>query len=219
MSILLAIETSSREYSIALGRDRQLRYNSAHQQTGCCSTDIAALISDGLESIGAEVSDISAITLNIGPGGLSYVRSGVSFANALSFSLGIQIYPFNTFEILGCEVVRHTTLPLLYVVPAANGTGYVGVVDGPAVRMMRFGPLDSAVAQAINGIAEVAIAGGIRERVAALLPEVKTVDTGIDRPDVSVLLEMCYRAWDRGSQPVPHVSPLTEQASVFYEQA
>src|SRR5439155_9937017 len=99
MSILLAIETSSLEYSIALGRNRQLQYNSAHQQTGCCCRDIAALISDGLKSIGAKVNDISAITLNIGPGGLSYVRSGVSFANALSFSLGIQIYPFNTFEI------------------------------------------------------------------------------------------------------------------------
>src|SRR5437016_933296 len=128
MSILLAIETSCPEYCIALGRDRKLLYDSA-QHRGLPSRDLAGLVSRGLKSTGAEVSDISAITLNIGPGGLSYVRSGVSFANALSFSLGIAIYPFSTFEILGREACKHTALPLLCAIPAANDTAYVGVVN------------------------------------------------------------------------------------------
>src|SRR6266851_7384558 len=205
MSILLAIETSSPEYRIALGRDRELVYDSG-QRGGRPSRDIAGLISDGLKNARAEVSDISAITLNIGPGGLSYVRSGVSFANALSFSLGIAIYPFSTFEILGREVCKHTALPLLCAIPAANDTAYVGVVNGAAVQVMRFGPLPSAVAQTIDGLTEVAIAGRIRERVSSLLPEVKVVDTRIEKPDVRVLLELGYWARDRASMPVHQVS-------------
>jgi tRNA threonylcarbamoyladenosine biosynthesis protein TsaB len=212
MSILLAIETSAAEYRIALGRDRELVFDSVHP-----SRDIADVISGGLKNAGAKVSDISAITLNIGPGGLSYVRSGVSFANALSFSLGISIYPFSTFEILGREACKHTTLPLLCVIPAANNNAYVAVVNGTAIKVMRFGPLPSALAQAINGLPEVAIAGRNRGRVSSLLREVKVVDTHIETPDVRVLLEMGYWALDRARTPVQQAIPLTEQAEAFYE--
>ena len=217
MTILLAIETSSAEYRVALGRDGELLYDSA-QVGGRASRDIARLISDGLKSAVAKVSDISAITVNIGPGGLSYVRSGVALANALSFSLGIAMYPFTTFQILGYEACKRTELPLLCAIPAANDTAYVGIVNGAAVQVMRFGPLASAVAQAVEGLAEVAIAGRIRGRLAALLHHVKVVDTGIEKPSVGVLVEMAYRAPDRASVAVPQVSPLTEQAAVFYEQ-
>ena len=192
-------------------------YDSA-QRGGKLSRDIAGLVTEGLKAVHAEATKISAIVVNIGPGGLSYVRSGVSFANALAFSLGIPIYPFNSFEILGHEADSHISLPLLSAIPAANDTAYVGVVRSGAVQLMRFGPLPLALAQTIDGLVEIAIAGRMRERITSLLSQVKVVDTRIERPDVRALLEMGYSARDAGTTPVSQVIPLTEQAPVFYEQ-
>jgi len=218
MSLLLAIETSSSEYRIALGRDERMIFDSAQQRGQASSRDIAGLVGTGLRSLGAEARDISGITINIGPGGLSYVRSGVAFANALSFSLGIAIHAFNSFEIVGQEARAHTTLPVLCAIAAANDNAYVGLVNGAFVEGMRFGVLGTVVAKVSGGLAEVAVAGRIRDRVSSLLPRVKVVDTGIEIPDARVLLEMGYRARERGLAPAGQVSPLNEQAAVFHEQ-
>ncbi len=217
MSLLLAIETSSDEYQVVLGRDRRPIFDSARDGDFPPSGDIAGLVSSGLGLVGERVSEIMGVVLNIGPGGLTYVRAGVSFVNALAFSLGIPIYPFNYFEIIANQAREHTALPILCAVPAANDQGYVGLVNGTSVDVMRFGPLPSTVAEISDGLAEVAVAGRIRHRLSSLLNRVKVIDTGIEKPDASVLLELGYRACERAGTSAAQVSPLNDQSEIFYE--
>lgn len=217
MSLLLAIETSSDEYRVVLGRNEKPIFDSA-LDWGCPpSRSLAELVSCGLGFVNAQVTDIMGVALNIGPGGLTYVRAGVSFVNALAFSLGIRIYPFNYFEIIANQSRKLTTLPVLCAVPAANDHAYVGLINGTSVEIMRFGPLPSALAEISDRMPEVAVAGRIRHRLSSLLNRVKVFDTGIEKPDASILLELGYRACERAGTSATQVSPLNDQSEIFYE--
>ena len=48
-----------------------------------------------------KINDLSLIVVNAGPGGTNSVRSGVSFANSLGFSLKIPVSYYNSFEVIG----------------------------------------------------------------------------------------------------------------------
>jgi tRNA A37 threonylcarbamoyladenosine modification protein TsaB len=146
------------------------------------------------------------------------VRAGISFVNALAFSLKVNIYAFNWFEIMAQQTRHATQLPVLGVVPAANDNAYVGLIRGASVEMMRFGPLHKVVGEVAAGVAEVAVAGRIRNRVASLLQGVKIVDTGIENPDARVLLELGFDAHESGDHATTQVEALNDQSDIFYEQ-
>jgi hypothetical protein len=65
---------------------------------------------------------------------------------------------------------------------------------------MRFGPLHEALAKVSGGVSEVAVAGRIRHKLAALLGDVEVVDTGIENPDARVLLRLGIEAWKHGDR-------------------
>jgi tRNA A37 threonylcarbamoyladenosine modification protein TsaB len=218
MNLLAAIETSSDNYRIAFACDRGIIFDSAHDWNNSPSRDIGGLVSCGLKLVNACAHDINAVTLNIGPGALSSIRAGVSFANALAFSLGIPIYPFNYFDIVAREARKHTALPVLCAIPAATNHAYVGLINGNSIELMRFGPLKSIITEISSQFREVAVAGRIREHLLHLMPRIKVIDTGIERPDVSVLAEMGLRANQINCRPVSQVSPLNEEATIFYEE-
>lgn len=217
MSLLLAVETSSDEYQIVLGREGRLIFDSAGGCSNVPPRDLAGLVSCGLGSVDAQVSEIMGVALNIGPGGLSYVRAGVSFVNALAFSLGIRIYPFNYFEVIANQAQKLTASPVLTAVPAANDYAYVSLAKGTSVEIMRFGPLHSVVAEVGDKLTEVAVAGRLRHRVSSLLSRVEVFDTGIEKPDAGVLLDLGFRAYGRADTSATQVSPLNDQSEVFYE--
>jgi len=217
VSLLLAIESSSNEYRVVLGRDGALVFDSAVNNCDSALRTLGGLLSCGLETLNTEASEIQGIAINVGPGSLTFVRAGISFVNALAFSLKVDIYPFNWFEIIANQTKDVTHLPVLSVVPAANDNAYVGLITGASVEIMRFGPLHKAVAEVSNGISEAAVAGRIRHRFAELSNEVKLVDTGIDGPDAPVLLRMAFEAHESGSHSTTQVEALNDQSNIFYE--
>jgi tRNA threonylcarbamoyladenosine biosynthesis protein TsaB len=218
MRLLLAIETSSDQTQVVLGHDGHPIFDSARNIDCSSSRTLADLVSSGLAVVGAQAKDIMGVAVGIGPGGLTYVRAGVSFANALAFSLGVSIYPFNWFEIVAVQSRTLTALPVLCAVPAANDHAYVAVINGASVGKMHFGPLATTVAEIIEGLSEVAVAGRIRHRLSSLLNGVEVFDTGIGRPDAKVLLELGSRAYEQGGTSATQVSPLNDQSEVFYER-
>ena len=216
MNMLLAIEISSDESQVVLGLDRKPIFDSSKNCDYGPSTNIGSLVSSGLASINAHAAEIKGVAVNVGPGNLTSIRTGVSFVNALAFSLGIGIYPFNYFEIIAYQTRNLREIPLLCAVPAANNHAYVALITGSAVEVMRYGPLPSVVADLSNNLFEVAVAGKIRHRLSSLLNGVKVIDTGIEKLDVNVLLELGYRAYESPCAPSSHVSPLNDQSEVFY---
>jgi tRNA threonylcarbamoyladenosine biosynthesis protein TsaB len=216
MSLLLAIESSSNEYRVVLGRDGEAIFDSAVNSCDLSFRTLGALLGCGLEAVGAQPNEIKGVAINIGPGSLTFVRAGISFVNALAFSLNVNIYPFNWFEIIAEQVRETTQLPVICAVPAQNDNAYVGLIRGESVEIMRFGRVDEALAMVSGGLSEVAVAGRIRQRLAALLGDAKVVDTGIENPDARVLLRMANEAWKNGGKSTTQVEALNDQSPLFF---
>jgi Inactive homolog of metal-dependent proteases, putative molecular chaperone len=217
MSLLVAVESSSNEYRVVIGREGEAIFDSAMDECELPFRTLGALLSCGLERVGASASEIAGVTINIGPGSLTFVRAGISFVNALAFSLKVSVYPFNWFEIIAAQAKEATSLPVICAVPASNDNAYVGLIRGDVVKIMRFGPLREAFAKVNSEFPEVAVAGRIRHKLAALLGEAKVVDTGIENPDARVLLRLGYEALMDGDRATMQVEALNDQSNIFYE--
>ena len=217
MSLLLAVESSSNEYRVVLGRDGEAIFDSAVNNCELPFRTLGALLECGLYAVGAQASEIKGVAINVGPGSLTFVRAGISFVNALAFSLNVKIYPFNWFEIVAEQTRGLTELPVVGAVPASNDNAYVGLIRGVSVEIMRFGRVPEALAKIRDGLAEVAVAGRIRQRLAGLLGEAGVVDTGVENPDARVLLKLGYQAWREGTRATTQVEALNDQSDVFFE--
>jgi tRNA A37 threonylcarbamoyladenosine modification protein TsaB len=218
VSLLLAIESSSNEYRVVIGRDGAPVFDSTINHCDSALRTLGGLLSCGLETLNAGANEIKGIAINVGPGSLTFVRAGISFVNALAFSLKVDIYPFNWFEIIANQTKDGTHLPVLCAVPAANDNAYAGLIRDASVEIMRFGPLQRVVAEVSSGVSEAAVAGRIRHRFAELLNDVKLEDTGIEGPDAQVLLRMAFEAYESGSHSTTQVEALNDQSNIFYEQ-
>jgi len=217
MSLLVEVESSSNEYRVVIGRDGEVIFDSAVDNCELPFRTLSALLACGLERIGTPASEIKGITINVGPGSLTFVRAGISFVNALAFSLKVSIYPFNWFEIIAAQTKEATELPVICAVPASNDNAYVGLIRGDSVEIMRFGPLHEAFAKVNGEFPQVAVAGRIRHKLAALLGEGRVVDTGIENPDARVLLKLAHHAWKDGDRSAVQVEALNDQSDIFYE--
>lgn len=217
MSLLLAVESSSNVYRVVLGRDGEVIFDSAVENCDLPFRTLGALLECGLETVGAQANEIKGIAINVGPGSLTFVRAGISFVNALAFSLNVKIYPFNWFEIIAEQTREMTDLPVVCAVPASNDNAYVGLIRGGTVEIMRFGRVDEALAKVSGGLTEVAVAGRIRHRLAALLGA-RVVDTGIENPDAGTLLNIGYEAWKSGAGSTTQVEALNDQSDVFFDE-
>ena len=215
MSLLVAVESSSNEYRVVIGRDGEAIFDSAIDKCELSFRTLGGLLSCGLERIDAAASDISGITINVGPGSLTFVRAGISFVNALAFSLKVSIYPFNWFEIIAAQTRDATDLPVICAVPASNDNAYVGLIRDESVEIMRFGPLHEAFAKVSDEFPEVAVAGRIRHKLAALLGEAKVIDTGIENPDARVLLRLAHQAWKDGDRSTAQVEASERPVEYF----
>ena len=214
MSLLLAIESSSNVYRVVLGRDGEAIFDSAVNDCDESLRTLSALLECGLEAVGAKASDIKGVAINVGPGSLTFVRAGISFVNALAFSLSVKIYPFNWFEIIAEQTRETTELPVVCAVPASNDNAYVGLIRDTSVEIMRFGRVDEALGKVSDGLGEVAVAGRIRHRLATLLGEARVVDTGIENPDARTLLKLASKDSARSTT---QVEALNDQSDVFFE--
>jgi tRNA A37 threonylcarbamoyladenosine modification protein TsaB len=216
MSLLLAVESSSNEYRVVIGRDGEAIFDSAIHRCDSSLRTLGALLSCGLEFVAARATELNGIAINVGPGSLTFVRAGISFVNALAFSLKVDIYPFNWFEIIANQTKDSTHLPVLAAVPAANDNAYVGLIRGASVEIMRFGRLHEALGQVRDGLTEVAVAGRIRQRMTGLLEGVRVVDTAIENPDAQVLMMMAEQASTTGGHSTTQVQALNDQSDVFF---
>lgn len=214
MSLLLAIESSSNVYRVVLGRDGEAIFDSDVNECDQSLRTLNALLECGLDAIGAKASEIKGVAINVGPGSLTFVRAGISFVNALAFSLNVNIYPFNWFEIIAEQTRETTELPVICAVPASNDNAYVGLIRGGSVEIMRFGRVHEALSKVSAGLGDVAVAGRIRHRLATLLGEARVVDTGVENPDARVLLRMASKD---GVRATTQVEALNDQSDVLFE--
>lgn len=188
MMVSLAVETSSREVSVAVGTRDVLLYDSASDSEFTNSSDLAQIVLRALHCARISVNDLKLIIVDIGPGGLNAVRFGVAFANALSHSLSIPILPISSIEILAREASDRVALPIVCVRGAHRSNIHAGFWTDNAISRTFSGSVE-LLAQELKSLSgRRGIAGRFRRELLDLLPEGFAVDTGVEVPSARTLL-------------------------------
>ena len=217
MRLVLALETSSMTYTVAAGAGDRPRAQRESRLDDPAYQGFGELVAQTLTAAEATFGDVETIAVDIGPGGLSSIRSAVAYANGLAFSLGVKIFPISSLELMAIEARQAHRGPILSLKRGSGGNVFAGLfIDGEIVEM-RHGPPGSVVPAVAAGLETVSVAGPPREDVAGLLPGVTVIDTGIADPDVTVLYQAAKTALTAPERLVPVASALNEASRIFHE--
>jgi len=217
MSMTLAVETSSSEYFIAIGDGETVLYHSADIPDLNSDKDLGLLLQTGLDHASLKIADIDLISINIGPGGLGAVRSGVSFANGLAFGLGKPLLPLNAFELCGFEAAKNHADPILITSNAADGKAYGGVFHKGDVSSVTYGLLPDIVTELTADLSRCCVAGTHQDKMPEILETMACVKTDIKFASAVTQLEL-IAAQDMTARAILEpAAPLNELSSMFKE--
>jgi len=218
MRLVLAIEASSRTYAVAVGAGELPSAQRASRRDAPAFAGVGDLVAQALAAHDVTFSDIEAITVDIGPGGLSSIRAAVAYANGLAFSLGVMIFPISSLELMAIAARRIHEGPLLCLKRGVGGNTYAGLFINGAVAAMRHGPASAILPEIAAGLEEVRVAGVPGADVAGFLPGVTVTDTGIADADVIVLYQAARAAMaDEPERLVPLAGAINEGSLIFHQ--
>ena len=101
MSILLNIETSSKNCSVSVSQDGKLKsIVEIYSEQYSHSENLHNFISEALKKIKLNPNDLDAIAVGKGPGSYTGLRIGVAAAKGLCFALNIPLIGINSLQIL-----------------------------------------------------------------------------------------------------------------------
>ena len=184
--LTLGISTSSGQFALVLGKDGKVIYNSKDFDV---NNELDDMLCDALKSCGKETKDITSIIVDIGPGGTSRVRTGVAFANSLSYSSEIPVYPVSSMELAGVDAGSKFKLPVISTVKSIKGNAYIGLYNEGQVTI-KYGPIEEIPLMTEN-LSGFAVVGFHREAIINLpaLKDKTVVDTEMLFGDVSLFIE------------------------------
>lgn len=116
MSLILNIETATRNCSVSLARDGQtLLCNEISGQGYSHAEKLHVFIDEILRDAAVAYSDLAAVAVSRGPGSYTGLRIGVSAAKGLCFALGIPLVSVDTLQILAAaaNVESGVIVPML----------------------------------------------------------------------------------------------------------
>ncbi len=205
----LSIETSTATFAAALASDDEVLATRALAGVPPAERDLPALVAALLADAGYGFADLGRIAVDVGPGNLTAVRTGVAYANGLAFALGLGIATADSLELMAAQAGGPA--PVLCLRNAGAGRAYGGLFSA-GTGTYRHGPL-AAVLAAVTG-PEVVVAGDFRAEAADLRPGVLVKDSGIAGPDVRVLRRITAGrptldpTRERAAAPLTDTSPL-----------
>jgi tRNA threonylcarbamoyl adenosine modification protein YeaZ len=207
--LTLSIETSTATFAAALAVDGDIVAVRALEGVPPAERDLPGLVAGLLDGAGRAIADLGRIAVDVGPGNLTAVRTGVAYADGLAFALGLGIATADSLELMAAQAGAGT--PVLCLRNAGAGRAYAGLF-GAGEPQYRHGPLADVARVTGPG---VLVAGDFRAEVAELLPGVVVKDSGIAGPDVRVL------NWVTAGRPTLDptreraAAPLTDSSPLF----
>jgi tRNA threonylcarbamoyladenosine biosynthesis protein TsaB len=208
--LTLALETSTATFAAALATADDVLASRALVGVPPAQRDLPALVDGLLADAGRSFADVTQVAVDVGPGNLTAVRTGVAYGNGLAFALGAGVVTANSLELMAAQA--GPAVPVLCLRTAGAGRAYAGWFAAGAATY-RHGSL-AEVLRLVSG-PELVVAGDYRGEVADLLPGVLVKDSGIAGPDVRVL------RWVTAGRPTVDptreraAAPLTEQSPLF----
>jgi tRNA A37 threonylcarbamoyladenosine modification protein TsaB len=211
LTLLIAIESATMLSKVFIARDGKLIEESPAFVAERTSSEFPRFILNSSAANGFLISDIDCISVDIGPGRLSATRSGVSFANALSFSLRRPLIPLTYFELIGYETSLKTSRPIVCVVEASNGMGYVGYFENGQLSPIIHNKLLDELRNISSRIGEYCLAGQFSSHLSdklALPPDRVYFQ---EMPGELSMLHCSFRAIAEGRTTNEPVEAITEQ--------
>ncbi len=217
--LVLALETSSRTFAVAIGDGENPRAQAAARRDDPAFPELGELVARTLDRAGATFRDIGTIGVDAGPGGLPSIRAAVAYANGLAFALGVKIFPVSSLELMAIAARQAHRGPILCLKRGQGGNTYAGLFADGEIADMRHGPPGSIVPAMAGGLPRVCVAGASRDDLVGLLADVIVEDSGIAEADVVVLYQAARTAAADPERLVPVASPLNEASRIFHEPA
>jgi tRNA threonylcarbamoyl adenosine modification protein YeaZ len=103
---ILAVETSSRIGSVALGTEHKLVDERTFSAPLRHSTELFPAVQDLLHAVHAGPEDIDQIYVSIGPGSFTGLRIAVSLAKAMYLATGVKIVTVDTLDVIAANVLQ-----------------------------------------------------------------------------------------------------------------
>lgn len=124
---ILAIETSSKNFSIAVAKDgRVVRYRNMILDKVLESSIIPA-VDQILKKAGVKLSAVDGFAVGLGPGSFTSLRVGVSTVKALSLSTGKPVVGVPSLDVIAANVSGETCDEICVVTDARRGMVYAGL--------------------------------------------------------------------------------------------
>lgn len=106
MAVILNIETSTRNCSVALSKDDELLSWRESDQGNEHAARIAVFVSEVLQETGLRCGDIEAVAVGEGPGSYTGLRIGVSTAKGLAYALDRPLLRVSPLQAMAWEAAR-----------------------------------------------------------------------------------------------------------------
>lgn len=188
MKNILAIETSTRKVSVAIFANNSIEFDSDVNSENLDNLDLYSLVSSALSSAGLTPRDLTAVAVDVGPGGLNAVRAGVTFVNGLALSLSLPIIPLSSLAIMSYQARAATSLPVLCVRGATQDNACLAIYDGIADPMPIYGTI-RVLADHVRSLAtRYAVAGRFRHQLIQELNSKYFIDSAVDAPTACAML-------------------------------
>lgn len=161
--LTLAISTSSGQFALVIGENKQALFDSSDHLGQ--EKELDDMFSIGLKYCKREVSEITDILVDIGPGGTSRVRTGIAFANALAYSLGISVCAVSSMELAGIDATdRFGGLPVINAIKSIKGNAYIGLYH-QSLLSINYGTVQDIVPLLVKDIEKFVVVGFHREAI------------------------------------------------------
>jgi tRNA threonylcarbamoyladenosine biosynthesis protein TsaB len=117
MALILSLESSTKNCSVALGRDGKcLAFSEERNEQYAHAERLNPTIEICLKSAGVRLGELDAIAVSKGPGSFTGLRIGVSAAKGLCFGLDIPLIGLDSLRIM-TEQARMKNLAFDYCIP------------------------------------------------------------------------------------------------------
>ena len=118
--MLLAIDTSTRNASVALSEGTRIVATLAWHSTVNHSAELMPAVAQLLEGRGVHPRQLDAVAVALGPGGFSALRTGLSAAKGLAMAAGIPIIGVGSLD-SETHIFRQAGMPVCALLEAGRG--------------------------------------------------------------------------------------------------
>ncbi|MDR0742998.1 MAG: hypothetical protein LBF05_01385 [Tannerella sp.] len=208
--LTLAISTSSGQFALVLGENNRVIFDSADCDD---RRELSGMLSYGLDLCNKKITGIEQIIVDIGPGGTSRVRTGISFANSLSYSLDIPVCPVSSMELAGIDACDKYKLPVICTVKSMKGNAYTGFFNANKPVVIEYGKIEEVVPAMVKDTDRFSVVGFHREQIINMpsLRDKTIVDSHLFFGNARLFIEKSELFLDRGVKFPRFAQPVTEE--------